>query len=318
MKTQVFIIRLSLMLMVIFSSLTVYGESEPYAKGADPMPLASSDELAVLQFLNDYQHAYNSREAKAVAELYSADAVWMAAAGAVFEGRVAITEALEYFMANVPPRLNLNNVASYMFDTHGVMIGTYTLRGDGGAERSIVGGAYLNLLQRDGGSWQIIHQQMNYDLPMIPEMWVGSLGVVRALPEEGSLANVARAIETHYAEGDMTSLVKLLSKANRVAFAGQALQTGRELSSTVLSTDIGIGHCLSIHDVRTIAFADSMVIGTGWYEIIIDVTQIQWGTYTLLAVENSGGSWDIEWFVGTASPSGPKPLISSDPICLNP
>jgi len=132
-----------------------------------------------------FQAAYNKGDPQAVAALYEPDARWMAAAGAMFVGRPAIESALQGFMTALAPELSLRELARVESGAHAVSRGTYDFS-DAGGDR-VISGAYLNVLRRDAQSWKILHQQMNYDVGMTPEMWVGDWSAVEHLPKAGTL-----------------------------------------------------------------------------------------------------------------------------------
>jgi hypothetical protein len=55
-----------------------------------------------------------------------------------------------------------------------------------GATRSIEG-PYLNVLRRDDGGWRILRQQMNYDIDMTPDVWLGERSALEDMSATGTL-----------------------------------------------------------------------------------------------------------------------------------
>lgn len=276
------------------------------------------DDGIVLQFLREFETAYNSHDPVTAAKLYATDATWLAAAGAVFEGQTAITDALEYFMTTVPPVLSLHNTEAIVLGDHAVTIGTYTLSGDVSEQTRTLGGSYLNVLKKETNRWQIVVQQMNYNVAMQADMWVGSLDVVQGLPEGRLLSDLARAYEAYFIQADTANLSTIFNKAGWLSFAGSPLLVGHDASSQVFQDGINNAHCLTIHEVSSLELGNGIVVDSGWYELVEDTAQLQWGTYTVLAQQDEAGEVLIDWLVSTSSPLKPSPLLPRDPVCLDP
>ncbi len=269
-------------------------------KGKSEAPL--DDEAAVDQLLLSFQEEYNAHHPRGVANLYTRNARWQAAAGPILEGRLIITLALQQFMDVVPPTLTLNEESKVIIDDTAVSCGTYVMSGEvDGIDRSI-GGAYFTVLKKNGETWQIIAQQMNYNFPMTAEMWVGQFEAVQTQAEEGKLNELITAYEDDFNAGEALQLAQNFAEDTWVSFGGRSAIEGREAVAQHLEQEMAGGRQLNLHETSTILLNKTTAVDRGWYELIDDQAQVQWGTYTLLARQNAEGKWQIEQFVATNSP----------------
>ena len=253
-------------------------------------------------FLATFQRTYNTHDLLAVADLYAEDARWFAAAGPVFEGRKALEGALEYFMTHVPPVLTLTSAETLSLGGCGASVGTYTLSGEVMNEAHTIGGAYLNVLLKEGEDWRILTQQMNYAFPMSEDMWVGQLERLAALPEAGTLETLAATYEALHNAGDALQLAELFTADAKVSLAGQPLVAGRADLRRHLQDALGQSLQLDLHELRTLGLGDGVAVDVGWYELTQETEQVRWGTYSALVRKSAGGEWQVHWLVTTASP----------------
>lgn len=129
-----------------------------------PSPLASLEE--------EFQKAFNNKNAAKVASFYAEDGVLMPPGGALVRGRADIEVAFQKaFDANVG-LLNLAPIESQTTGSHGFTAGTYTLSvGNPGAMMTLgVGGGskvskhkFLTIYKRVGGDWKIAYDMQNAD-----------------------------------------------------------------------------------------------------------------------------------------------------------
>lgn len=260
------------------------------------------DESAVDQLLLSFQEEYNAHHPRGVANLYARNARWQAAAGPILEGRLIITLALQQFMDVVPPTLTLTEESKVIIDDTAVSCGTYMMSGEvDGIDRSI-GGAYFNVLKKNGETWQIVAQQMNYDIPMTTDMWVGQLDAVQTQVEEGTLNKLITTYEDDFLAGNASQLAQNFTGNAWVSFGGRSAIEGREAIAQYLEQEMAGDLQLDLHETSTIMLDKTTAVDRGWYELTGDQEQVQWGTYTLLARLNAEGKWEIEQLVATISP----------------
>ncbi|MBV7331621.1 DUF4440 domain-containing protein [Chloroflexi bacterium TSY] len=289
---------------MLFTSLTAFacGLFIVGCVGLEAIRTDVADDAEINQFTTSFQDAYNAHDPLLVAGHYTEDARWMAAAGLVIDGRPMITQFLQQFMIFVPPMLTLTEGEKIVVGNYAVTHGAYTMSdGVDGSGRSI-GGSYMNVLHKEEDGWHIVGQQMNYGVAMSPLMWVGSIDAVTALPEAGTLGWLAAAYEASYNAGDIAALTTLFAADAWVSFGGSSPVTGRDAVTQAIQARIGNDFHLTLHDVSTLPLSDEMAVDVGWYELVADDNRVQWGTYTLLAQQNSDGEWQIHWFVDTGSP----------------
>ncbi|MFQ5889986.1 MAG: YybH family protein [Gemmatimonadota bacterium] len=116
---------------------------------------AQEDVLAGLR--SSYAAHYNMGHADVVADLYTADAVVMAADGHVYEGRDAIRESLAAAMAEASPKLE---ITSHQVQTAGDWAfgrGSYTVTlNPAGGEAMTETGHYVVVCRKQSdGSWKL-------------------------------------------------------------------------------------------------------------------------------------------------------------------
>lgn len=259
--------------------------------------------MAIGQLIASFQSSYNAHRPSAVADLYSEDARWMAAAGPIFVGRQAITAALEQFMTAVPPVLTLIGAEKVVVGDYAVSRGTYAMTGEVDGEAASIGGSYLNLLRKDGEVWRIVGQQMNYDFEMSADMWVGRPEVFEALSGDGALTALAETFEARYNSGDASLVAELFTPDTRASFGGSTWVTGRAAVAQSIQDGIEKHLRLDIHDLETLELGARMAVDVGWYKLEAGGDRVQWGTYSLLARQNPQGDWLIDWLVTTGSPA---------------
>jgi ketosteroid isomerase-like protein len=246
-----------------------------------------------------FQAAYNEREPAVVAALYARHARWLAAAGVVFAGRSAIEAALAHFMAAVPPDLALHEQARVESGRHAVSRGVYRLTGEREGTVRSIGGAYLNVLRRDGDGWKILCRQMNYDVDMTPEMWVGERRLLEDLPAAGTLLP-----RLGFGTGDVVADdgSSAWTPDAQVALPGGGWVSGRPSISRLLRDGSGRPPELVMHDLETLPLEGGLAVDVGWYELGPRGPRSRWGTYTLLARWVPRRTWQVHWLVATASP----------------
>lgn len=268
-------------------------------------PPSSTDVDALIEA---FEQRYNTGDADAVAALYHPEARWLAAAGAVFEGRSQIRDALRSFMLAVPPRLALTELDRFAFGDHAVSRGIYTLSADGGSadrgSRPTMSGAYLNLLGREAGVWRIVSQQMNYAFPISPEMWVGTAEVMPALPVGETASGVTAICEQLL--GSAPPFGDLLTADVCAALPGRPWEIGCEAVGDQLLRNNGRRSRVRFHELEGWRLSLHQSAHVGWYEVIrddaLDGGPSRWGTATLVVRQQLDGTRRIRWLVATASP----------------
>lgn len=260
-----------------------------------PSRIADVDDL-----LDAYERGFAAGDAQSLADLYTDDARWMAAAGVVFDGRAAIRIALDQFVGTVPSRLLLTEQDRFVFGHRAVSRGTYTLSSAEASGRTI-SGAYLNLLQNDGIGWKILGQQMNYSFPMTPEMWVGQIEALRSLPSDDSGRPVAPAFEQLF--GPMPSFGDLLTPDVCAALPGRPWEVGCESVADRLVALRRRDTQLVFHDLDAWPLSRHQSAHLGWYEALDGGgASVGWGTCTLVMRQSVDGRRRIRWLVATAAP----------------
>lgn len=263
----------------------------------------TTNETSLNQFLSAFQDAYNAHDPAAVARLYTDEARWMAAAGVVLQGREVLATALAYFMAAVPPVLTLNERDRIVTGDQAVSIGTYALDGEVEGQTASVGGAYLNILRKNGQGWRIIGQQMNYDFPVTAQQWVGKTEFMETLAASGTLGTLVETFESRYNRGDQSKLPELFTDDGWVSFAAAPLMVSRDALARLVREDAQKSCRLRIHDLNTLEIGGGIVVDTGWYVCITRTNPVWWGTYSLVARQKPDGGQFIHWLVCTRSPS---------------
>ena len=226
------------------------------------------------RLLDAYEAHYNQADAEAVAALYAPDARWLAAAGPVFDGRPAIRSALQRSIDAIPARLTLTEQDRFAFGDRTVSRGVYHLTAPHtGQPRA--SGAYLDVLRLDPDGWRIVSQQMNYDRPMTPDMWVGDIEAVRALPRLDPSASIAPLHDRLY--GPNPPFGDLLTPDVSAAFPGEPWQigcvtVGDHLLATAARAVRRVFHELDAHPLSR-----HQSVHLGWFETAIEGKPAGWG-----------------------------------------
>jgi len=267
------------------------------------LPERSPSLVDVGEFIDAFQARYNTGEADAVADLYSVDARWLTAAGAVLDGRPRIRQGLAQLMETVSPRLTLTEQDRFVFGDRAVSRGCYAFTsGDG--SRTTWSGAYLNQLRYADSGWQIVSQQMNYASPICPEMWVGDLQAMRALPLGEMASGVAAICEQLL--GSRPPFGDLLTADVCAALPGRPWEIGCEAIADQLLSANRRRTRVRFHELAASPLSEQQSAHSGWYEVIGDEAlhgaTSRWGTATLVARRQLDGTRRIRWLVATASP----------------
>jgi uncharacterized protein (TIGR02246 family) len=146
-------------LLVILIAVTISGPVQasfeqrpgepPPRSPTYPTPAPQASNTAVEQLVKDYEIAFNNRDAKALAALYSAEAVRMED-GRVLRGRAAIQQFyVQSVGSSKTPRLTVRPGRSQMIrDDVALLDGSYELA-DG------TGGVYVITAVQESGQWRL-------------------------------------------------------------------------------------------------------------------------------------------------------------------
>jgi uncharacterized protein (TIGR02246 family) len=128
-------------------------------------PRAQSDEVrAAIEATNrKFEAAWAKKDAAAVAELYTADALAMPPNGPVAKGAQAILDMWKAALPTVPGPIRLITLET---STHGDVaheVGTYVMWGPDG--KIVDNGKFVVLWKKEGGQWKLHRDIWNSDMP---------------------------------------------------------------------------------------------------------------------------------------------------------
>lgn len=133
-------------------------------------PASTASDKAIVAVADQYVKATLAGDAKAIAALYTEDAVEMPPNAPSVKGRAAIQQMYEKnFKEAKTGNFAVTHVDSRSSGDVGYDVGTYrqTITPTGGTEMKDTG-KYIVVLKRVGGSWKVAHAIYNSDLPPPP------------------------------------------------------------------------------------------------------------------------------------------------------
>jgi uncharacterized protein (TIGR02246 family) len=142
------------------------------AKPAASQPTAASKNVdaAIRAIADDYVKASLAGDAKAIAALYTEDAVEMPPNAPAVKGRVAIEQYYAKVLKSAKLSVfTLNHLETRAVGDTGYDVGTYqqTVTPTGGAAMDDTG-KYAVILKRSGGAWRVAYAIYNSDRPAPP------------------------------------------------------------------------------------------------------------------------------------------------------
>ena len=140
------------------------------ARQTGSQPAGTASDKAIIAVADQYVKATLAGDAKAIAALYTEDAVEMPPNAPPVKGRAAIQQMYEMrFKAVKVGNFSVAHLNSRSSGDAGYDVGTYrqTLTPTGGTEMKDTG-KYAVILKRVGGSWKIAYAIYNSDLPPPP------------------------------------------------------------------------------------------------------------------------------------------------------
>ena len=132
-------------------------------------PTAGADEAAVREQTTSWAKAYNGGDAKAVAELYAVDAIFLPPGVPGVKGRPAILAYMTKDIAgskaagvvfNINPKTDVGVSGDLGWES-----GTYTVTSKGAV---VEAGKFLSVSRKINGKWQYIRDTYNADAPPAP------------------------------------------------------------------------------------------------------------------------------------------------------
>ena len=144
----------------------VAGQSQP-----QPSPASRNIDTAIKAVADQYVKATLAGDAKAIASLYTEDAVEMPPNEPLIKGRAAIQQHYEkLFKMGKISRFTLTHLETQSSGSIGYDVGTYnqSMMPEGGSERAETG-KYTVVLTRSGGEWKVAYAIYNSDSPMMPK-----------------------------------------------------------------------------------------------------------------------------------------------------
>lgn len=301
---------LSLSLLLVLAACSA-GESDATPEGSEApeAPAAeatvAADEQALDALREEWVTHFNLHHPDMVADLYTADAVALLADQGVYEGRDAIAAWLAESAAG-EPTVSVADRGSMIFGDAALIHGTYETQATSPEGEPLTAtGGYMNVLQRVDGEWRIAGMVTNYDSPR-PEGWPWAEGEGEPPAEEGTMAELVEAFETHWNLGHADMVADLFTEDAVVSFSDSPFIEGRAAVQASLEESMAEepATTLTVHDVGTMDLdADHRVDG-GWYELTAGEggEVVQSGAYMLLARRDAEGSWKLQRFISNGRP----------------
>ncbi len=282
---------------------------EPVADTAAPEPVADApmDDAAALDEMTEYfvTH-YNMGHADMVAELYAEDAVFLAADGAVHDGRPAILASLETAMAS-DPTLSLDVADRVIIGDDAVSHGVWGMEmtPEGAPGPLALDGHFMTVSRKENGEWKTAAVITNYHA-VPPEGTPVGEAPAEAPPEltDSALSELADYYETHFSMGHGDMVASRFAEDAMAAFANQPALTGRAAIAESMNARIeeAGGPQLTIHEVAAMDLGDGWVFGGGWYEMAAAAGDSS-GSYLMLCRAGADGNMEIHWAVSNGQPA---------------
>jgi uncharacterized protein (TIGR02246 family) len=275
-------------------------EATPEAEAAPETaaPEMSADEQAIASIAEAWQEHFNAGNAAQVADLYVDELFQLSANGEVSMGRDALVASLSETMA-ISPTLDLTPRETMVAGDMAVAWGGYAIEATPpDADPMGYSGTWITVFTKASGDWEIWGSLNNYDAA--PPEGVAFAEPGEAPAEEGTMADVIEAYETHWNQGHPSMVADLYTDDAMAAFANSPPVNGRAAIEATLTERMGAAPTtIAIHDVGTQEFGDGWAIDGGWYEITSTDSgePVQAGSYMTLARQAEDGSWQLHWAV---------------------
>lgn len=278
-------------------------QQEATAGEAEAVTPVVNDEAALTELTDYYQTHYNMHHASMVADVYTDEAVFLAANGSILEGPEAITGYLQEGMDAMTPELTIDQVDQVIGTDYAVARGTYSVSGEAEGEAAGFSGAFMNIAQKVGDEWKLGLTLTNYDNESFAEMYeAGADEGMEPPPEAGTLTGLYEAWETHYNLGHASMVADLYTADAQVAFGYGPWMSGTEALTARLEESIEGSPQIDIHAVETVDLGNGLFADAGWYEISVGGEVVREGTYALLVEQSGDGEAQIRWHVSNGSP----------------
>lgn len=150
--------------MVVTAAAWTHGQH----LAAEQAPTAKGGDATVRAIADSYAKAVLAGDAKAVAALYTEDAVEMPPNQSMVKGRSAIQQYYEkQFAMGRPAAFTLTHLETQSTGTHAHDVGTYrqTVKGADASQSVEDTGKFIVLLRRSGSDWRIAYAIYNSDHP---------------------------------------------------------------------------------------------------------------------------------------------------------
>lgn len=127
-------------------------------------PASADDSKEFAEMHKAWQKAYNDRDAKALAAMYTEDGTLMPPNTESAKGRAAIEAALVKDMAAAPGRIEIAMTDSGSNGNLGYARGTYTVKD--AEDQPVDTGKWLEVRKKINGKWYTYHDIWNSDMAM--------------------------------------------------------------------------------------------------------------------------------------------------------
>jgi uncharacterized protein (TIGR02246 family) len=264
--------------------------------------MASADEAALDEVATYWETHYNMGHPDMVASVYTDDAWALPAGGGALQGPAAIEADLAAGMEG-GTQASINTLETMVMGDMGVMMGTYTIAVDMDGMAMETGGAWMNLMVRDGDSWKIAVNISNYDSPR-PEGWEWNPPFEGEVEEASTMGATHERFEASWASADPAMLASGYAEDAMIAFSEGPILSGRDAIVAELSSRIAEGSTVDIHGVGTVDLGDGWAVDGGWWEVMVPGMEgpARMGNFLNLVQQQADGTWQTVRGVTNVAP----------------
>jgi uncharacterized protein (TIGR02246 family) len=291
------------LLVVVLAACSGYGGDA--AEEADAAPELSADEQALAENAEYWVTHYNMGHPGMVAGLYAEDAWFLGSNGRLAEGREDIGVALGENAAG-SPQIEVTPGGQMIQGEHAIGWGTYAITASPeGADPVSYGGTYLTHSSKIEGEWKIVGHIGNLtDDP--PEGFAFTSPAGEPGPNQGTMADLEEAWETHFNLGHASMVADLYTDDGMVSFSRGGPVHGRAAITEALTGLMEANPSqIDVNDIATIELGDGWALDGGWYAMSPPDggDPFQFGGYYQLLRQAADGSWQVHWSVANGWPA---------------
>jgi uncharacterized protein (TIGR02246 family) len=168
-------------------------------------------------------------------------------------------------------------------------------------------GYYMSVATRVDGAWKLTGVVTNFNATPPEGMAYVESTDTEPPPEEGTMADMVAAYETHFNLGHAGMVADLYTDDAIAALANRSAVEGRAAIEALMSERMAAGSPqIDLHDVGTWDLGEGWAVDGGWYSMTAtgpDGPVATMGAYMSLVQQQADGTWKIHRVVTNSQPA---------------